>query len=71
MKKEIIWKILLAAAVLLVVGFAASLGADYHRYTTSLNSAPFSLTVVIRIIEFGIPAAAALAAGIIFKKKGS
>ena len=70
MKKEHWWKFLYAVAALLVVGFGVRLGADWYHYSTSLNSAPFWITVLVRAIEFCVPAAAAVLAGCILKKKG-
>lgn len=70
MKKEDVVKLLYAVAVLLAVGFGIRLAADYWNYTTTLNSAPFYLTIIVRAVEFLLPALAVfIAAKIIARRK--
>lgn len=71
MKKQALWKFLFAIAGLLLVGFCIRLGADYLQYSVTLNSAPFSVFVLVRALEFLLPAVIALIAGLIVKKKAS
>ncbi len=42
---------------------------DFVGYKSSLNSAPFYAFVLVRAIEFLIPALIAFAAGLILKRK--
>ena len=69
MNKERLYRYLFAAAGLLTVGLCVRLAADYFRYTTTLNSAPFWVTAVVRMVEFLLPAAAALIAGLVLRRK--
>lgn len=41
--------------VLLIVGCAMSIHFDFMSYTTTLNSAPFYVFILARLVEFGIP----------------
>ena len=58
-------------------GFSAALAAafviripfDYYRYTTTLNSAPFWLWILVNAIYYLLLALIALGIGIILKKK--
>jgi len=43
-------------AVVLVVMFGIMVGFDWYRYNNSLNSAPFSVFVLVRALECGVPA---------------
>lgn len=69
MNKMKSYHFLYAISLLLFVGFGTCLGADYYRYTTTLNSAPFYLTVLVRMVEFGVPAIAAFVAARILRKR--
>ena len=56
MKRKNISKLLYILAVFLLVVFCVCLGVDYYHYNTTLNSAPFSVWVLVRGVEFGLPA---------------
>ena len=56
MKRKTLCKVLYILAALLLVGCGICLGVDYHRYSTTLNSAPFTVWVLVRVIEFCLPA---------------
>lgn len=70
MKKESIYPLLYAVSILLLVGFAIRLGADYFRYDTMYTSAPFYVLIIERTIEFLLPAIIVFTAATIIKKKG-
>ncbi len=55
MKKENIYKFLYIVSVFLIIGFAIRLGADYFKYDTHSNSAPFYVLIIERVVEFIIP----------------
>ncbi len=40
----------------LVLGFLVNTAVDYYRYSTTLNSAPFSLWIAVNLICFILPA---------------
>lgn len=47
-------KFLYLVSALLLIGCCIRLGADLFQYDSS-NSAPFYVTVIIRVIEFVLP----------------
>lgn len=69
MKDKTVHKILYAVTVLCLIGFAVRLGADWFLYDAAENSAPFSVFVLARAVEFIVPAIAAFAVGTAFRKK--
>lgn len=69
MKKKNVHKLLYAVSVLLLLGFCIRVVADYLQYSSSLNSAPFYLWILARVIEFIVPGMIAfIAAGLVKKK---
>lgn len=42
---------------------------DWFRYTDALNSAPFSVTILVNLVVFGIPAAACFLIGLYLERK--
>ena len=42
---------------------------EWFRYSDTLNSAPFSLTVWVNVVGFGIPAAVCFLIGLYLEKK--
>ena len=69
MKKVKAYQLLYGASALMVVGFAVHLAVDYMQYSSTLNSAPFSVWVFVDGMLWLIPAALAFAAGFVAKKK--
>ena len=69
MKKTPAYKLLYGAAVLMIIGFCIHLAVDYARYSTTLNSAPFWLWIVVDALIWLLPAALAFAVGAIAKKR--
>ena len=57
-------------ALALLAGFAVKTVVDYIGYTTTLNSAPFSVYVLVNAVYFLIPAAVALGIGCWLGRKG-
>lgn len=71
MKKENVHKLLYGICILLLVGFAVRLGADYLKYDGMNGSAPFYVFLLQRAVEFLIPCIIAFIGGNIAKKKYS
>ena len=69
MKKVRGYHLLMGAAARMVVGFGIHLAVDYSRYVNSFTSAPFGLWVAVDAVLWLIPAALALIAGLVSKKK--
>ncbi len=51
-----LYKWLYGIAVLLIAVFAVMLAVDYHTYVTVIGSAPYYAYVLIRAVEFLLPA---------------
>ena len=62
-------KLLYGASLLMVLGFCIHLLVDYHKYNTTLNSAPFWLWIVTDALLWLLPAMIAAAAGFVAKRK--
>ena len=71
MKNNRISKICFLCSVLLVIGFFLKVTRDYVVYTTTLNSAPFTIWMVVDALYFILPALLVMIVGIIGKKKNS
>lgn len=69
MKKQNLYKFLYVVCVLLILGFCVRIGADYIKYDTQNNSAPFYVFILVRIIEFILPCSICFIGAIITKKK--
>ena len=69
MKKENSYKFLYIISILLVIAFVIRVGADYYKYNTITNSAPFYAFVIARIIEFVIPSIIIFIVAKVVKKK--
>ena len=55
MKMQNIYKFLYLVCAFLILGFCIRLGADYFKYDTVLNSAPFYTFAIVRAVEFVVP----------------
>ena len=64
-------KLLYGASGLLLLGFCIQLILDYHKYKTTLNSAPFWIWILVDAVIWLIPALLAFTAGMVAKKKMS
>ena len=62
-------KLLYGASVLMVLGFCIHLMVDYHKYNTTLNSAPFWVWIAVDALLWLLPAAIAFVAGFVAKRK--
>lgn len=71
MKKENIYKLLYAASIVLIIGFAIILGVDYSKYDNINNSAPFYTFIIVRILEFIVPSIVVFIIGKVLKNKYS
>ncbi len=56
-------KVCYGVCVLLLLGFFVNTMIDYSRYDSTLNSAPFSVWIIVNAIYFVVPAAIALVIG--------
>ena len=59
-----------ALSGLFCLGFIISTLLDYSRYTTTLNSAPFYIWIIVNAVYFLLPAMIAFIAGALLKKRG-
>ena len=66
MKNPKVW---FAISILCTAVFFAKMPLDYHVYSTTLNSAPFWVTILVNAIYFLVPALIALIIGIVLKRK--
>ena len=68
MKKKIPMICILVSLVLVIVFVIKSI-ADYNQYSTTLNSAPFSVWILVNALYLIIPAIVMFVIGFIMKKK--
>ena len=69
MKKENWYKLLYICSGLLILGFCIGVAADYVRYDTMANSAPFYVFIMVRLLEFVLPSAILFIVAKVLKKK--
>lgn len=69
MKKVNICKILYGISIILLIGFAISLVTDYMQYNSYLNSAPFYVFVLVRVVEFVLPSVIVFIVARVVKRK--
>ena len=69
MAKVQTYKLLYGAAILMVLGFCIHLIVDYCQYSATLNSAPFTVWILVDSVIWLVPAALAFAAGYFAKKR--
>ena len=69
MKKISGEKVCYGVSVLLVLGFVVNTIVDYSRYNSTLNSAPFSVWILVNAIIYGVPAIIGLVCGWIVRKR--
>ena len=69
MKKAVITKLCYIVSIVLVILFFIKNIVDYSTYTTTLNSAPFSVWIAVNALYFLVPAVVIFIVGIIMKKK--
>ncbi len=69
MKKIKVYKIIFGISVLFVIVFGVATFIDYTRYSTTLNSAPFYVFVLLNAIIFGVPSLICAVIGLILLKK--
>lgn len=56
-------------SALLLLGFVVNTIVDYSRYNSTLNSAPFSVWVLVNAIIYGVPAIIGVVCGLIIRKR--
>lgn len=59
---------LIAIGILLIIGFAIRLGADYYQIQIGIRSVPFYIFLLERILEFLSPNAICFAVAIFIKR---
>lgn len=64
-----LYKVFYGAALLLLLAFCAATCMDYVRYTTTLNSAPFYVFILVNAMVFLVPDLLCLLLGYLFKKR--
>ena len=69
MKKETVIKACNGISGILLACFIVTTIADYRRYVTTLNSAPFSVWIMVNAMCFVLPAAIAFLIGIVIKRR--
>ena len=62
-------KVCYGVSALLLLGFVVNTIVDYSRYNSALNSAPFSVWILVNAIFFVVPAIIGLVCGLIVRKK--
>ena len=71
MKKVSIFKLLFVLSILLLVVFVVNTIIDYINYSTTLNSAPFSVFILVNAIMFILPSIVLAIIGFIIKRKSN
>ncbi len=71
MKTKNIGTFLQTICILLIIGFAVRLGADYLKYDAATASVPFYSYIIERALEFILPSVIVFIAGKIAKEKCS
>lgn len=69
MKKQKYVTFLYFVSIILVVGFLVSVCIDYFTYDSTYNSAPFYVFIIVRGMEFILPALLVWIVARILKKK--
>ena len=69
MKKISGTKVCYGLSVLLMIGFIINTIADYNRYSSTLNSAPFYLWIIVNALCFIVPAITVFIVGLVIGKK--
>lgn len=57
------------ASLVLIACFIIKTVLDYNKYSSTLNSAPFSLWILVNAVYFVLPALIVFIIGIVLKKK--
>lgn len=69
MNKDNLPSLLYVLSLLLTVGFLISVAVNGYNYSTTLNSAPFWVFVLVDALTLLLPALVCFAAGLILKKR--
>ena len=69
MKKKRGYQIFIAVTVLLMAGFGIGVGIDWSQYNPLADSAPFSVFVLVRALEFVLPGLVSLCVALVLRKK--
>ena len=68
MKKNLFYKVMCIISLILVILFFITLGIDYSHYNSITFSAPFAAYILVRGLEFLLPAIIFLIIGNVFFK---
>lgn len=69
MQKTKVYKILLVISVLLIIVFGIDTVIGYIIYSTTLNSAPFYITVLANAVMYGVPSLICAVIGLVLRRK--
>lgn len=69
MKKINLSKICNIISIILVIAFMVKSIVDYFQYSSTLNSAPFYVWVLVNVLCLIVPSIIIFIIGIIFRKK--
>lgn len=69
MNKTFLYKLFYIIAIVLAAVFCVMVAIDSYKYTTTLNSAPFYIFVLVRAITFLLPALISFIIGRVIHKK--
>jgi len=68
-KRKTVSKVLFIISALLLIAFVVETCIDYGNYNSMLNSAPFSVFILVNAIMFILPSAILAIIGFIIKRK--
>ena len=69
MEKDKICKFIYFVCILFIIAFGIRIGADYLKYDSISNSAPFYTFIIARVTECLLPCVVLFIISIIIKKK--
>lgn len=69
MKRETISKICHSISIILVIVFIVKSVVDYFQYSSTLNSAPFYVWVLVNALYLMVPSVMIFIIGVIVRKK--
>ena len=69
MKDNKLYKFLFFVSVGMIAGFSIQIAMDMASYNETVTSAPFTVTLMARAVQYLVPSAIAFIAAMIIKKK--
>ena len=71
MKRKIVSKVLFIISAILLIAFVVETCIDYCNYNSMLNSAPFSVFILVNAIMYILPSAVLAIIAFIIKRKSN